>query len=272
MKFKHNKKRNTAFLYEVLILEFAKAAISSNENLRQKILGIIIESFKKDSMMYKELKLYKELVNNQGLDEQTAEKILNEVKRQRSQINDQKLLEEQTLLSRKIKKILSEESFSNFVPHFKSLATISQIFNNNIPIKTKVLLENDLIKLMTEKTKETLMPVNNLVFKSFVKRFNETYGGKLLEEQQTLLQKYIFSANSERLMDFKIYVSKEINRLKTVLKEAMVNDEEISKDEELLQLTKEVVEKLENYSKLNIDEKILQEILKIQNLIKELKD
>ena len=272
MKHKHNKKRNTAFLYEVLILEFAKAAVSNNEKLRQKILGIILESFKKDTLMYKELQLYKELVNNHGLDELTAEKILNEVKRQRSQIDDDKLLEEQTSLARIIKKKLSEESFSNFVPHFKNLATISQIFNNSVPIKKKVLLENELVKAMTEKAKDTLQPIDNLVFKSFVKRFNETYGGKLLEEQQALLQKYILSANIERLVDFKVHVSKEIGRLKGALKEAVENNEEIKSSEELLESAKEVIGKLDGYAKTDINDQMLQEILKIQNLIKELND
>lgn len=272
MKHKHNKKRNTAFLYEVLILEFAKAAISKDEKLRQKILGIILESFKKDTLMYKELQLYKELVNNQGLDESTAEKILNEVKRQRDQIDDNKLWEEQTACARMIKKQLNESSFKNFVPHFKSLATIAQVFNNSIPIKKKVILENELVKSMTEKAQETLSPIDNLVFKSFVKRFNEEYGGKLFEEQQALLQKFILSANTERLVDFKVHVSKEISRLKTSLQEALENNEEIKGSEELLESAKEVVEKLNGYAKSDVNTQTLQEILKIQNLIREINE
>ena len=36
MKFKHNKKRNTAFLYEVLIKEMAKATIERDKGKRDR--------------------------------------------------------------------------------------------------------------------------------------------------------------------------------------------------------------------------------------------
>lgn len=272
VKMSHNKKRNTAFLYEVLILEFAKAAISKDTQLRQKILQIILESFKKDSLLHRELKLYKELAENQNLDRKTAEKILNEVKNRRTKLDDNKLIEEQTFLARKIKKFLSEKSFSNFVPHFRNLATISQIFNNNIPVKTKILLENEVIDSMTEKKNITLYPVDNLVFKSFVKRFNETYSDKLFEEQQTILQKFIFSSNNERLIDFKVHSSKEIARLKNTLKEAIDNNEVFLNDKELMNSAEEVVKKLDAYSNMELNENSIQEILKIQSLVRELND
>ena len=38
-KFKHNKKRNSAFLYEVLIQELTKAVISKDLNLKESIIS-----------------------------------------------------------------------------------------------------------------------------------------------------------------------------------------------------------------------------------------
>lgn len=271
MKTKHNKKRNSAFLYEVLILEFAKAAFNKREDLRVKILEIIKESFNKNSFLYKELKLYKELVDTSALDELSAEKILCEVKKQREKINDVRLIKEQSLLTRKIKKILSNDVFSNFVPNFKNLATIAQIFNKSLPIKSKVLLENEIIKCMTREEKtEEMKPVDNLVFKSFTKCFNDEYGN-LFEEQKVLLNKFITSFSNNGI-DLKVYLNDEIGRLKQSLNESITTDDIIKQNEDLLSSTKKVIEKLENYRKnTEFDQKTIQEILKIQGLIKEIK-
>ena len=57
MKLKHNKKRNTAFLYETLIKEMTKAVIEKNIELKNEIFSIIKESFQNNSNLYKELKL-----------------------------------------------------------------------------------------------------------------------------------------------------------------------------------------------------------------------
>ena len=67
MKLKHNKKRNTAFLYETLIKEITKAVIDKNAELKDKIVFIVKESFKKNSLLYKELNLYKILILQQYL-------------------------------------------------------------------------------------------------------------------------------------------------------------------------------------------------------------
>jgi len=56
-KFKHNKKRNSAFLYEVLIQELTKAVLSKNKEQQVKVITLVKEAFSRNSQMYKELKL-----------------------------------------------------------------------------------------------------------------------------------------------------------------------------------------------------------------------
>ena len=41
MKLKHNKKRNTAFVYEVLINEFSKATMHDLQEKKQNALNIL---------------------------------------------------------------------------------------------------------------------------------------------------------------------------------------------------------------------------------------
>ena len=59
MKLKHNKKRNTAFVYESLVREMTKAIVEKNLELKDDIVSIIKEHFTKNSLLYRELKLYK---------------------------------------------------------------------------------------------------------------------------------------------------------------------------------------------------------------------
>ena len=58
MRVKHNKKRNTAFLYESLIKELTKAIVRGQDNKKQKILEIIKKHFNSNSSLKKELEIY----------------------------------------------------------------------------------------------------------------------------------------------------------------------------------------------------------------------
>ena len=131
------------------------------------------------------MKLYRSISDTNGVDTSTAEKIINEAKRQHSEMNQKKLLSEQNVLVRKIRKSISSDVFSNFIPNYKSLASIYQIFNSQNSIKSKVLLENEIVtKMSSENLEEKMKPIDNLVFKSFTKRFNEKYKKELFEEQK----------------------------------------------------------------------------------------
>jgi hypothetical protein len=58
LKLKHNKKRNTAFLFESLTKELTKAIVNKDEKTKQIILSVIKEHFKKGSILSKELDVY----------------------------------------------------------------------------------------------------------------------------------------------------------------------------------------------------------------------
>ena len=78
---KHNKKRNTAFLYESLVKELTKAALRSDMVAKKAISSILKEHFHVNSVLHRELGLYKTLCEVRNVEKNTAEKILNEVKR-----------------------------------------------------------------------------------------------------------------------------------------------------------------------------------------------
>ena len=129
MKFKHNKRRNTAFLFETLVRELTKTAIEKNEQKKKKIVSIIKEFFSKEKLLFKELQLYKTLLESGNMTKNKAEKILVESKKQYDRLSKKKIFSEQSKLISEINKSLSQNIYSNFVPQYKDLATIYQIFN-----------------------------------------------------------------------------------------------------------------------------------------------
>lgn len=271
IKFKHNKKRNTAFLYEIIVLELTKAAITKNILLQNTIKSLIKESFAKKTILGKELILYKSVYDLDGAESSLVEKFLNEAKREYDSLNKKDIFAAQSKLLLKIKKVLGPGVFSNFVPNYKNLASLSQIFNKEAIISSRVLLERDFIESISNKkvlNENKLVPIDNLVFRTFTEKFNQQYSF-LFEEQKTLLSKFITSF-SDNALELKIFLNEELDRLKEETSLAK-NLPEIKSDFEMISMLKEVSNMLENFSKEEINEKMVSSIIKIQNLTREFK-
>ena len=270
IKFKHNKKHNTGFLYESMILELTKAVLNKDTKLRNEMLSKIKESFKYGSSLHKDLKLYHSISKTKNINPHVADKIISEVKQTRDKIDQKQLLKEQNNLTRYIKKTLGNEALSSFVPNYKLLATISQIFNQKIPVKTRVLLENELVGHMSSsgKNKDSKMvPIDNIVYKTFSKKFNQSYSNSLLKEQKDLLSKFA-SSFSDNGLELKMYLNEEIKRLKSEIRESLTI-EELIEDENMNSNAKEVIELLESFGRKQPDRNMIQQVMKIQSLVKE---
>ena len=147
MRIKHNKKRNTAFVYEALIKEATVAILKKEDTKRDKAIGLIKAHFKVGSTLRKDLDCYRSLCETQNLDRLTSEKILKESKLQRRLLDPTGLFKAQSVLIKDVNKELSPQVFNNFVPNYKSLATIAQIFSAKVSPKNRVILENEIIML-----------------------------------------------------------------------------------------------------------------------------
>ncbi|HCT52667.1 MAG TPA: hypothetical protein DF712_09425, partial [Balneola sp.] len=144
MKVKHNKKRNTAFVFEALVREATVAIIKENHETKDKALAIIKKHFTPGSALYKDLQNYRSLYEKQNLDKETAEKILKEAKLAGRLLDPHGLFVSQTDLIDDVNKELSPQVFGNFVPNYKSLASIAQMFSQKMSPKNSVILENQI--------------------------------------------------------------------------------------------------------------------------------
>lgn len=273
LKIKHNKKRNTAFLYEVLVKELTKCVVEKDSARKNAVLSICKQHFSSGTMLKRELDLYKEVRSSANMEKDIAEKVLQETKRQYLALDKQKIFSEQSKLINKINKALGTSVYSNFVPEYKNIATVAQIFGDSLPPKEKVLLETKLVEKMCmnpeEKQQDNLKPIDNLTYKLFVKKFNEQYSGELLTEQKSLLTKFITSF-SDNGLELKIFLNEEIGRIKESLNSAVIKNKEIASDIQIVKKTKALISLLETYRKKEIDDSMIKEVLKLQSLVNEL--
>jgi len=265
---KHNKKRNTAFLYEVLLREGTKASLEKNYQRMQIIKDIIVHAFHPETPIGKELYLYNSLLNP-NVEQTLYEKYLYEIKNVHLSLDKKEIFNEQTRLINYINKYHGNDVYVNFVPYYKKLATISQIFNNNIPIKEKLLLEQNLLQELNQGNHDNkeLKAIDTIVYKTFVNKFNNKYSN-LLNEQKELLTKYVSSFADDGL-ELKVYINEEIDRLKDKINISLTN-EEIKNDSTLFQKTNKLLDILNNFSSSkNLTPSMLENILKVQQFVYE---
>ena len=141
---KHNKKRNTAFLYECLIKELTRAVVREDKKRQTITKDILKEFFYKGSVLKNELELYSSLLESKEVAPDFSKRLLEETKKDFYGLDRKGVFNSQTGLINKINKQLGNSVFSNFVPNYKSIATISQLFNNeDLLPKKKIIFESN---------------------------------------------------------------------------------------------------------------------------------
>lgn len=264
---KHNKKRNTAFIYETLTRELTKAIVDKNLPRKKMVVGILKEHLGKETILGEELTLYRVLLETANIQDKVASRLLDETKKAHDRLNETAIFDAQSRLIAAINKGLGQEAWSTFVPNFKSIASVSGIFSQKTALKKRVLFEQAIIDRMSrheEGAPTQLQPIDNLTYHSFIKKFNTKYGG-LLQEQQSLLTQYITSFADDGF-ELRVYLNEEICRLKGILTTAL----ESSPDRAVVEKVEAVHNYLEDFRKREFVEKDLGKVLKVQSLTREL--
>tara|TARA_B100000900_G_scaffold387022_1_gene377931 strand:+ start:183 stop:1013 length:831 start_codon:yes stop_codon:yes gene_type:complete len=268
MKKRHNKKRNTVFLFEALVRELTKSIVEQNTLRIRATKKILREHFAIGSALGVELECFKTLCEESALDQYTAEKLLFTIKKAHSELRKEEVFSAQSKVIKEINSTLGADVYQNFVPNYRAYATVAQLFNEKVAIKTRVLLEKKVLETLTssKEAREEMKPVDELVIKSFSNKFNEKYSS-LLEEQQRLLGTYITSLDNAQT-DFKVLFISEVKRIRKLVEESF-NLPEVKEDEEMVKSTKKVLEYIDKLHVNNVDERDILKVLKLQNLVRE---
>ena len=266
---KHNKKRNTAFLYESLIKELTKSVVRKENAKKEKVINILKSSFYKDSPLDKELRLYKSILENQDkMTKDFADRFLIETKKDYHNINRKSVFNAQTKLISQINQQLGSSLFNNFIPNYKNIATVGTWFQDNkTNAKTRLIIETKVKSLLApvKKVETNLKHIDNLTYKTFVEKFNNTYKNSLKENQKNLLTNYIVSF-SDNGLGLKTFVNEEVGLLKNQI------EEKISKatDQGRKQKLSNVSLVLEDFRKKPLNEQMVIKLFYIQDLMGEL--
>ena len=265
MKF--NKKRNTAFLYECLLKELTKAIVREDKKRQIITKKVLKEFFNKNSVLRKELNLYNSLLDTKNLNESFSKRLLEETKKDFKNLDRKSIFNSQTNLINVINKSLGGEVFSNFIPNYKDIASIGLYFQSSkLPAKKRIMLENNLVNFLGRKENilSEMKHLDNLEYRTFVNKFNETYDRTLQVEQKDLLTNYITSF-SDNGLGLKSFLNEEIGRLKKIIKEHISKQPKNVNNENF----KKVKNKLDSYAKIPINKKMVEEIFYIQDLLAE---
>ncbi len=260
----HNKRRNTAFLYEALVRELTKSVVAKNEKRKAAVMAVVKEFFNSGTVLKKDLNLYKEIIETRGTTKEAAEKIIGYVRKEREKLNTKKLFEEQTRLINKIHNTLSEEVLSNFIPNYKALASVYQMFSPKTKIKNRVLVEGTVVQYMSSNPQQPNEEkrVDNATMRIFSSKFNNHYNS-LLEEQRILLSKYV-SSFADNGLELKIYLSDELDRIKEAVTAAKF-------ESELQEKLNRITSVIDGYKGQLINEDMLKQIMKMQQLVREIR-
>ena len=264
-KLKHSKIKNTGILYELLTRQITVDVLNGKDS---KAVDIVKEAFNENTCLGRELQLYKLLTEKNYKSENKANHLFEIVVKSRRRISNAKIKYEKYNLIKKINENISTDVYNNFVPNYRSYATLAQIFNPQTPIKRRVLMENKILKSLTEKAKEQspLQNVDSLVVTKYVERFNEEYSD-LLTEQRLLLNNYIVSIGDNRA-DFIVFLNEELKRIRDAVKDSL-SLKEVNEDPEMLSNTHKLLEKIDVVNLSDISDGLILKVLKLQSLVKE---
>jgi hypothetical protein len=269
---KHNKKRNTAFLYESLVKELTKAVVRQQESRKAKIIKIIKENFKKNSILQKDLNLYKSILENKHkMTKDFTDRFLVETRKDYDNLDRKAIFNSQTKIISQINQQLGADVFKNFVPNYKNIATVGSWFQDTTSnAKNRLITETKVKSLLVppEVQEKEMKHIDNLTYKTFVGKFNETYKNSLKESQKNLLTNYITSF-SDNGLGLKSFVNEEVGSLKNRLTKKL-SEGKISLGEEKYEKMSKVSTFLNNFQKQPLSEKMVIKLFYVQDLMEEL--
>ena len=228
MTAKHNKKRNVGIIYELLIQYITNSIIEGDRRSAKKATQIIEKRFAKNTELYKEFRLFKELANSTVNDTHVVASILAEAKRAARNINSEKLNKEKSRLIRDINYILEKQDFFyQSVPNYRNLGAIQISLNewrkDSPDLGILIEFEKKVVEnLLSEKPSQNIEKMKNeldasqsdkLVLKIMTEKINQKYA-HLTKEERDIISHYAFYSSQENTDKLKDYLlEKKANAL-----------------------------------------------------------
>lgn len=269
---KHNKKRNTAFLYHILLNEASEALYRAKDTDKYtQILNIFKEHFKPKSLLHKELEIYQALEESQDMPVKKASMIVEEALNDHKTFDKQKLFQEQSDLIRKINRTVGQDCYKRHIKNYRNLANIYHLLNSSdsMSYNDRVVLKETVVRTVAAKdaTETYIQPIDSIEYNVLVKKFNQKYGKELNERQKTFMRNFLTCYDGDP--SFTVYLNDEVKYLKEQIQKSKLLPE-IKDDTEMLEKADKIYAKLEEFNQKSYDNDMLKMVLKVQKLIEEI--
>ena len=260
-KLSHSKYRNTGILFELLVRQVTADILNGSDD--SKANKILRTFFSESTMLGKENRLYRIIIEEKIKDQVNADRLLNTVVSTRKKLNESELLLQKYNLIKEIKANYPLDDFlKGNIQNYKLLASVYKIFEDAVTqvqcdprelFKARGCIVEHMVtkasptKLISEDEKVDLLKVYQqqnedvrlLAYKILVDSFNSKYKG-LNEKQQVLIREYINNVSNTNSLRQYInaevpVVSKQLTELKSSVSSNVVR---IKMDETIAQLGK----------------------------------
>lgn len=229
-RIKHSKVKNTGLIFELLVRQVASDTMNNRDS---KALRILKRSFKPNSLLSQELKLYRSLHEEKFVNAK-AETFVTAVTSARKTINEALLKSEKYNLIKEIRSAFNiEDFFKSRVSNYKLHAAIYKLFEHAEADDPKEYVENKFailehVATVSKKSVNTQLALvaeqkdlRILASKIMIEKFNEKYSS-LSISQKNMLREYINNVTNST--ELKKYILKEtkslaeqLTKLKTIV-------------------------------------------------------
>jgi hypothetical protein len=244
MKVKHSKFKNTAILFELLVKQITQEVLSnSTKNVSEKIIK---EFFSSNKELAKELKLYNQIVKEKYSSINDAKLFLEEVSKERTKLDENKLNKEKYNLIKTIKESYDLDKFlSSNLQNYKLLASVYKVFEaktmgRKVEIRDFIDSNNTILEHITHKKvslkqadtlyesfKQQSEDLRLLTYKLLIENFNKKYSN-LDDSQKGLLREFI--NNVTNTSTFPKFIEEETKKvLANLVKESKGINDKVTK-------------------------------------------
>lgn len=274
-KISHNKKRNTGLNFYLLNLALTESLLSKDKKKFSKIIEIIENNFKKDSVLDIERRLADLIVETQGVSVNIAKKILRESKMVSSNINSKRLEEAKSTLISHIHKTFGKDFYvKNKINDNKYRAYASaQVYFNccraNILKENvdKIFVEETLINWLqkpVEENKAIKMKTDPLIYKLMNEKFSNKLDSFNVLQKNILKNFVLFGQDKQKYLKF---LNEEKIKIKKCLSDYLLK---IENSNPLFEKINRCLEKLENLNENKYNDSIIEEFLLFRDLTEEI--
>lgn len=283
MSRSHNKKRNTALLYEFLIRTISSALVEGDKKKSSTALKILRRHFKQGTQLYKEFRLFNALIKTTVSSDAVAASILNEAKTAARVFDVNELDREKSLLIRNINHAIKDENFYDQpIAEYRLYASIQTLLNEwrkpagTVDIQVMADYENQLRDWLVTEKKKVEQPLIDespgtarLLMKVMMKKLNEKYSSSLNDEQREIIKAYAFSAAN----DDQTTIKKKLEEIKTSLLESIDGySKQKSENTFLVEKLQNTKSKILSESFDNVDDSVVSKFMLYSTLRHELND